>query len=192
MHSDTWYTLYITLRMHGSMVCTRSRVIYACMQNDGVRISKILLDVPRLSIIHPYMGIVHSPVYFISPVDPFHRASRRDGERISLWTGSKLRSRFYPLLAPKGWKKLWKNRVSISFCRNPIYRWFIPPSTVLFCHRKKRYDFYRILVLRFYCTNIGSVLSKLQSFFHATLRALFYHFIAEIRRNVRSKRILTI
>lgn len=98
MHSDTWYTLYITLRMHGSMVCTRSRVIYACMQNDGVRISKILLDVPRLSIIHPYMGIVHSPVYFISPVDPFHRASRRDGERISLWTASKLRSRFYRLL----------------------------------------------------------------------------------------------
>lgn len=96
---------------------------------------------------------------------------------------------FYP---PKGWKKLWKNRVSISFCRNPIYRWFIPRSTVLFCHRKKRYDFYRILVLRFYCTNIGSVLSKLQSFLHATLRALFYHFIAEIRRNVRSKRILTI
>lgn len=68
MHSDTWYTLYITLRMHGS-------VIYAYTQNDGVRISKILLDVPRRSITYPYMGTVHSPPYFITrgPV-----SSRRD------------------------------------------------------------------------------------------------------------------
>lgn len=68
MHSDTWYTLYITLRMHGS-------VIYAYTQNDGVRISKILLDVPRRSITYPYIGTVHSPPYFITrgPV-----SSRRD------------------------------------------------------------------------------------------------------------------
>lgn len=121
-------------------------------------------------------------VYFISPVDPFHRASPRvagKGSRV-IWMPSRLvdLSRFYRLLASK--KSSFHRSATILSI--PIY------STYCFVIREKRYDSCSPISSWNLTIIATSVLSNRIDFvvsicnIISVISHIFYHFIAKIRR----------